>query len=77
VAVITFTNAAYGSPIGPLLVSTGCYGCGKQVLQVSSNLTVGGPGWSDLATNAYPRPQNLWRVQPPATGLFYRIKATN
>jgi len=75
--VAGFTNMAR-APVGGNLYlwSTGHCGCGKQILQESTNLTQGGvnAGWVDVWTNPHPTPQNLWWGQPVTTTRFYRIK---
>ncbi|HIE11035.1 MAG TPA: hypothetical protein EYP62_05425 [Kiritimatiellae bacterium] len=58
-------------PSGTYMWSTGYCGCGRQVLQVSSNLVAG--TWSDVFTNPTPRAENLWRGQAGATAVFYRV----
>lgn len=58
------------------LWSTGYCGCGKQVIQSSTNLVMGEAGWVDQATNKNPKPQNLWPVSLALTNEFFRLKNT-
>lgn len=53
------------------LWSTGYCGCGKQILQVSSDLVSG--AWADVYTNPAPRSENLWRGQSGSPHVFYRV----
>lgn len=67
-SVPAYSNAAH-------LWSAGRCGCGRQVLQASSNLPAGEAGWFDVWTNALPRPTNLWWEGPLSTVKFYRVKS--
>ena len=58
------------------LYSQGECGCGKQVLQLRSNL-VKGIDWVDIATNYVPRPLNIWTVPYDEPVEFYRIRFEN
>lgn len=72
---VVFTNMGrWVSASNLYLWSTGHCGCGKQVLQVSSNLLTGEPGWADVWTNPLPRPENLWWSVPASTLKFFRVK---
>jgi len=53
--------------------TTGYCGCGKQILQESTNLLDGPGGWLDVQSNLVPRPENVWETSPAATQRFYRI----
>ena len=57
--------------------STGYCGCGKLVLQQSTNLPAGDPAWSDAWTNPLPRPENLWKSAANPRFEFYRLRQTN
>ena len=58
------------------LYSEGECGCGKQVLQMRSNL-VEGTDWTDIVTNYVPRPFNIWTVTSDEPVEFYRIRFEN
>ena len=71
-----FANAVTDHPAtSAWLTSTGYCGCGKQVLQESTNLLQAAGGWRDVQTNVVPRYQNTWIVSPVKTQGLYRIKA--
>ena len=68
-----------GTPVGVdewWLYSQGECGCGRQVLQLRSNL-VEGIDWVDIATNYVPRPLNIWTVPYDEPVEFYRIRLEN
>lgn len=72
--LVVFTNMAATAAVNSAyLWTTGHCGCGRQVLQESSSLRVGEPGWSDVATNALPRQENFWSAAPLSTQRFYRV----
>jgi hypothetical protein len=70
-----FTNINVVRPNTSYLWTTGYCGCGRQVLQVSSDLMLGETGWSDLWTNTVPRQENVWAESPLWTTRFYRVIA--
>lgn len=73
---VVFTNMTMASPVAGYenyVMTTGYCGCGKQVLQASTNLLQGGAGWSNLQTNSLPRNVNLWKIAPVVTQRFYRV----
>lgn len=59
------------------LWTTGQCGCGKQVLQTSTNLLTGESAWADVFTNPLPRQVNYWTNSPLTNLLFYRVKQVN
>ena len=75
---VAFTNVAIHTNMGiGWLVSTGRCGCGKQILQQSTNLLDPAGGWHDIQTNPAPKDKNTWVVTPlPGTQGFYRVKMT-
>ena len=62
---------------GIYLWSTGHCGCGKQVLQSTPDLMTNINAWTDITTNALPRPENLWHDTTITNQQFYRIKHVN
>ena len=69
---VVFTNVFRTNfPGETYMWSTGYCGCGKQVLQVTTDLVAG--AWADVFTNPAPRSENLWRGQTGSTHLFYRV----
>jgi len=78
-AVVTdveFTDMSHDVPADRYRMwSSGYCGCGKQVLQVSTNLVHG--AWTDRETNALPRNVNLWIDEPISNKTFYRVKQVN
>jgi len=70
-----FTNIYLPSGHVLPMVTRGYGGCGKQILQRSTNLVHGEAGWVDVNTNLYPRQENWW-VQPPSyTAVNYRVRS--
>ncbi len=59
------------------MVSTGWCGCGKQVLQSSTNLKAGEAGWVGTQTNVTPRPVNFWTNSPLNKLRFFRVQQTD
>ncbi len=71
VVTVAFTNS-YNAPVNShYMWTTGYCGCGKQVLQETTNLVTG--PWIDLWTNPVPKQANLWKAVPLATQRFYRV----
>jgi hypothetical protein len=70
---VGFTNQFNVNPAWHYMITTGHCGCGRQVLQQSSDL-MNSSGWKNIATNAWPRPVNMWRATPLSTQRFYRVR---
>jgi len=68
---VVFTNVAATNATYFFMWTTGYCGCGRQVLQVSTNLL--GGTWVDVTTNQAPRQENLWIGTPLASQRFYRV----
>lgn len=72
---VVFTNISIDTSLNRgRLWSVGCSGCGKQILQTSTNLMDGGPGWQSIVTNIVPRSTNIWSVDPQGSQRFYRVR---
>jgi hypothetical protein len=75
---IRFTNIVVQSDLSRAWMwTTGYCGCGKQIIQESTNLLESPSGWVNVQTNPVPRTRNAWRVKPSGTQRYYRVQHKN